>query len=276
LQRDLKAEIEEGKIFACFPVSNSSNASGQTPRSRPKLCGSAAEVYSQLKPLPCLVEQLAEKKGGFSMVSTRCQRAALAGALLSGCLLAVPAAAAEKTSGFYVGGGVGQAKAMKFGDACAEISRAGAAVSDCDDKGFAFKAYGGYQFVRYFGVELGYVQFGRARAKVSSPAVGDVDFKTRGVFLDGVVTVPIIDRVSFIARAGALRWNAKVDVSGALGIANQSDSGLSGLYGAGFEYMFNDSFGMRAEYEIYENVGNGDTTGETHIHMFSVNGLLRF
>ena len=35
--------------------------------------------------------------------------------------------------------------------------------------------------------------FGRARAKVASPGVGDVDFKTRAIFLEGVVTVPILN-----------------------------------------------------------------------------------
>jgi len=209
----------------------------------------------------------------------------IAGALLSASLLAPPHASAadktatgEKTAGFYVGGGVGQAKYMQFSDTCGLIGRAGGAVSDCDNKGFAFKGFGGYQFVRYFGVEVGYADFGRARAKVSSPGVGDVDFKTRAVFLDGVVTVPIIDRLSFLAKAGVVRWNTKLNVAANTGLAvpSQSESGLSGMYGAGFEYMFSNSFGMRAEYEIYENMGDDNTTGETHIHMISVSGLMRF
>ena len=209
----------------------------------------------------------------------------IVGMLLSTSLLALPhalaadkAATGVKTSGFYVGGGVGQAKAMQFQDTCSLISSAGGVVSDCDNKGFAFKAFGGYQFIRYFGVEVGYADFGRARAKVSSPGQGDVDFKTRAIFLDGVVTVPIINRLSFLAKAGVVRWNTKLNVAASTGLAvpSQSENGISGMFGAGFEYMFSNSFGMRAEYEIYENMGDDNTTGETHIQMISVSGLLRF
>jgi len=209
----------------------------------------------------------------------------IAGTLLSPSLLAPPHALAAdktasgpKTSGFYVGGGAGQAKFMQFQNTCSLISNSGGVVSDCDNKGFAFKAFGGYQFVRYFGVEVGYADFGRARAKVSSPGQGDVDFKTRAVFLDGVVTVPIISGLSFLAKGGVVRWNTKLNVAANTGLAlpSQSETGFSGMYGAGFEYMFSNSFGMRAEYEIYENMGNDNTTGETQIHMFSVSGLLRF
>lgn len=209
----------------------------------------------------------------------------IVGVLLSTSLLATPLAfsadapaTGAKTSGFYVGGGVGQSKLMQFSNTCGMVARSGGSVSDCDNKGFAFKGFGGYQFVRYFGVEVGYADFGRGRVKVSSPGQGDVDFKTRAIFAEGVVTVPIIDRLSFLAKGGLVRWNTKLNVSASTGLAvpSQSESGFSGMYGAGLEYMFSNSFGMRAEYEIYENIGDDNTTGESHIHMFSVSGLLRF
>jgi OOP family OmpA-OmpF porin len=209
----------------------------------------------------------------------------IVGALLSTWLLIPPYAFArelgpdgEKLSGFYVGGGAGQAKVMQFSNTCGMIANAGGTVSDCDNRGTAFKGFGGYQFLRYFGVETGYVDFGRARAKVSTPGQGDVDFKTRAIFLEGVAKVPIINRLSFLAKGGVVRWNTKLNVAASTGLAlaSPSDSGVSGMYGAGFEYMFGNSFGIRAEYEIYENIGDDTTTGESHIHMISVSGLLRF
>jgi OmpA-OmpF porin, OOP family len=181
-------------------------------------------------------------------------------------------------SGFYVGGAVGRAKFSNFNSTCDNISNAGGTVSDCDEKSFAWKAFGGYQFIRYFGVEVGYADFGKARAKVSSPGVGDVDYKTRAVFLDGVVTVPIIQHLSFIAKGGVVRWNTKlnIDTATGLGLPSQNESGYSATYGAGFEYMFTQTFGMRAEYEFYNSIGKESTTGETHIHVMSLSGLLRF
>ena len=48
------------------------------------------------------------------------------------------------------------------------------------------------------------------------------------------------------------------------------------MLGAGFEYMFTPAFGMRAEYEFYNSIGNEQTTGKTNIQVLSINGLLRF
>ena len=181
-------------------------------------------------------------------------------------------------TGFYVGGAVGQAKFTNFSQACGNVTNLGAVVSDCDNKGFAWKAYGGYQFIRYFGVEVGYADFGKARAKVTSPGAGDVDFKTRAGFAEAVVTVPIIHHLSFVAKGGAVRWNTKLnyDASAGLGVPSQSDSGWGSVLGAGFEYMFTPAFGMRAEYEFYNSIGNDQTTGKTNIQVLSINGLMRF
>lgn len=200
------------------------------------------------------------------------------GALLSTSLLGPVAALAEKDSGFYVGGAVGQSRFHNFNKICSNVESAGGTVTDCDNKSFAFKAYGGYQFIRYFGVEVGYADFGKPRVKVSSPGSGDVDYKTRGVFAEGVVTVPLIDRLSFLVKGGVLRWNTKlnVDASTGLPLPSQTENGFSGMFGGGFQYMFTDAFGMRAEYEIYNSVGKDETTGSTHIHVMSLNGLLRF
>jgi OOP family OmpA-OmpF porin len=199
------------------------------------------------------------------------------GALLSVSLLA-PAAAAEKVSGFYVGGGVGQSRFSSLDTTCAGVERAGGTVTDCDNKSLALKAYGGYQFIRYFGVEVGYADFGKARAKVSAPGSGNVDFKARAVFADAVVTVPIINRLSFLVKGGLVRWNTKlnIDASTGLGLPSQTENGWGQMLGAGFEYMFTDAFGMRAEYEVYNSVGKSETTGSTNIRVMSVEGLLRF
>jgi OOP family OmpA-OmpF porin len=200
------------------------------------------------------------------------------GALLTAPLLVPAAALAEKDSGFYVGGAAGGSKFHDFSRVCNNVENAGATVADCRDKGFAWKAYGGYQFIRYFGVEVGYADFGKGRVRVTSPGAGDVDYKTRAVFADAVATAPLIGGLSFLAKVGVVRSNTKlnIDASTGLGLPSQTANRFGETYGIGFEYMFTDAFGMRAEYEIYNRIGKEETTGATHIHVMSVNGLLRF
>ena len=71
---------------------------------------------------------------------------------------AMACAAPAGAQGFYVGGSIGQ---MKAKDACSGIS--GAGVS-CDDKDTAWRILGGYQVNRNFGAEVGYHDFGKAKA----------------------------------------------------------------------------------------------------------------
>ena len=74
-----------------------------------------------------------------------------------------------------------------------------------------------------------------------------------------------------------MHWRTKLDVAAASGVtlASQSDRGYSAC-SASASSICSDSFGMRAEYEIYQNVGNDSTTSETNINVLSVSGLLRF
>jgi hypothetical protein len=55
-----------------------------------------------------------------------------------------------------------------------------------------------------------------------------------------------------------------------------SDNGGNAAIGLGIEYMFNETIGVRGEWERFLNVGNDSSTGKTSIDMFSVSALLRF
>jgi len=209
------------------------------------------------------------------MASQYSLRFLAAAALAAVAFLAAPAVFAQKTSGFYVNGGVGGMKAGDLSKFCEEtLTPAGVPVTECDEKSVAWKATGGYQFIRYFGVEVGYYDFGKAKIKTGTG--GEIKYKAHGPYAGIVATAPLIDRLSVIARGGVLYWRTKLDADAAAGIASQSENGFTAAWGVGLEYMFTNMFGMRAEYERFQGVGDSSTTGRSKIDMFSVSGLLRF
>jgi len=202
------------------------------------------------------------------------------GVLLSASLLGSGLVVAEdnikRDRGFYVGGGIGQSTFSNLDNICQNLLTQAGAAGSCDNKGFAYKAYAGYQFIRYFGVEVGYANFGKAQASVNSPALGNIDYKSQGVFVEGVVFVPLYNRWSALVKGGVLGWRTNLDIPSSLGLPSQSATGWSGMWGGGFQYMITDAFGMRAEYEYYNSMGDAATTGATHIKVISIEGLLKF
>ena len=209
------------------------------------------------------------------MGRNRAVSAVIAGMVMAMLGMAAAPALAQKTSGLYVGAGVGGSYFSDLSNLCNnQLPAAGVTVTSCDNKGFAAKGFVGYQFIRYFGVELGYYDFGKGTIKNATG--GSADWKARGPYAGIVVSAPMTERLSFLARAGVLRWSTKLNPDGNVGFPGRSDNGLSGSFGAGLEYMFTDSVGVRGEFERYQNVGNDGTTGQTNINVWTVSGLFRF
>jgi len=135
-------------------------------------------------------------------------------------LLASPAWAATDGSGFYVGAGIG----------ASDVSSGGFSGND-----FAFKVFGGYDFMRYFGVEAAYMDGGSPSDHGFSVDLTGWDLAVRGI-------LPIGDRGEVFAKVGWVWWDADFEGFG-------SDSGDDLLYGVGGGYRFTDQFGLRAEWE---------------------------
>ncbi|MEM5518781.1 porin family protein [Henriciella sp. AS95] len=105
----------------------------------------------------------------------------------------------------------------------------------------------GYNFNEYVSVE------GEAGVGVQDETidtfVGDVDVELNyvvGAYLRG--ELPISDRATLFARAGAV--NAEIEVSIAGFNDSGSDTGIG--YGAGGEFMVGPDFGFRGEYTRYD------------------------
>ncbi|MEO9038550.1 MAG: outer membrane beta-barrel protein [Gallionella sp.] len=205
-----------------------------------------------------------------------------AGALgLVGCVVMSSAFAADDTF-WYAGGNIGQSRA-KIDDARISPLLPGATISD-DNKGNAFKLFGGYQFNRNFAVEGGYFNLGEFgyTATTAAPALAATlngKIKLQGLNLDAVGMLPMGDKFSVFGRVGMQYAQAK-DTFTSSGAAptpanpNPSKNALNYKVGVGAQYDFNRSLGMRIEAERYRIDDALNNKGD--INMYSLGLVYRF
>ena len=202
--------------------------------------------------------------------------------LVALALIATPCALAQD-SGWYLGLNVGKTKA-KIDDEkiTSSIVGAGFTVPTINDKdnGTGFKVFGGYSFNKYFAFEGGYFDLGKVGYDAITVPAGTLngEIKVKGFNFDGVLSLPFTEKFSAFGRVGVSRAKASDSFSGTgfvvVANPNPSEQATNIKYGAGLQYDFTKSFGMRAElerYRINDAVGNkGD------IDMASLGLLFRF
>jgi OOP family OmpA-OmpF porin len=174
--------------------------------------------------------------------------------------------AAAQDSGWYIGASVGQST---FKDSCSGLP---GGVS-CDDSDTAFGVFGGYQFNKYFGGELGYTDLGKTQA---SGLGASADIKAKAFELLAVGTFPITEQFSIYGKLGFFRWDVDASASGPGGGVSQSESGTDLTYALGVQYNFTKKFGVRAQYQQYKDAGDAATTGEGDINVISVGIVYKF
>jgi OOP family OmpA-OmpF porin len=161
-------------------------------------------------------------------------------ALLAPAILAGAAYAAEP--GFYVGASGGQSFIDKdFGDQNYTV----------DDDETGWKAYLGYQFLPWLGVEAGYVDFGSYSSDSLFEGTNfnaDLDLSAWEGFLVGTLPVGPVD---LFAKVGAADIEAEVDTNN-FGTDSENDTQLA--YGIGAAYNFGKGhWGLRVEAEGYDD-----------------------
>ena len=143
-------------------------------------------------------------------------------ALANGGSYAAPPAP-KSDSAIYVGLGLG------FGDTSwNDVKNITGVNGDIDDVGFAFHAYGGYQFNKYFAAELGYTHW--AETDVNYFGGSESNIRTYAVDISGKMMVPVTMGIGVFAKLGAAYLHASETVSG------NSKGALNVLYGAGLSY----------------------------------------
>ena len=185
--------------------------------------------------------------------------------------------------GWYGGINIGQSRA-KIDDAriVSSLLAGGLTTTSINDdnRDTGYKLYGGYRINRNFAVEGGYFNLGKFGFTATTVPAGTLtgNIKLQGVNLDAVGILPITERFSAFARVGVNYAQARDHFSGtgAVGVLNPnpSKSDTNYKFGAGLQYDFTESLGVRAEaerYRINDAVGNkGD------VDLFSIGLVYRF
>ena len=153
------------------------------------------------------------------------------GALLLTCTAAPGLALAQGNTETYIGAGWGQSTNKDVPDSW-------------DDKDTAWKAFIGWDSDKIFGIEAGYVDFG----KWTGPA-GAGEIKANGWNIDGRLGIPFMEsRGSVFVKGGAFMSDVSVNVAG----LSNSKTNWDYTYGVGAEFDFTKNFGARAEWERFK------------------------
>jgi OmpA-OmpF porin, OOP family len=140
-------------------------------------------------------------------------------------LLVVPGMSLAAEPGFYVG-------------ATAGVYNIEQNTLDEDDSE-VLKAFAGFQVNEWFGIEAAWLDFNRTTEAAN-------DFESDGVSAAALLSLPIGEHSSFFVKAGQYWWDVESNLAGI------DVSGNDMLWGAGFNFGFNDHLLLRIEYEQYE------------------------
>ena len=143
----------------------------------------------------------------------------------------------------------------------------------------AGKAQLGYNLGKTFALEGGYNYLGKVNF-VSNTNAGSIGGSKEAQLLnlDLVGKVPLNEKFSLLARVGGYYWKTKSALPNAatLGTSTINDSGFDFKVGAGLQYDFNPRWGMRGEFERFNGVGKGNTTGDSKVNQLTVGAVLKF
>ena len=142
----------------------------------------------------------------------------------------------------------------------------------CDDKSVAWRAFGGYRFNAYFGYEIGYADLG----KITRSFAGDVGtFEATAIDALLFVAVPLGQDFSFFVKGGIFSWDFERTIVGT-GAGKANEKGTDTTYGFGAQYDLGKNLALRLEWQRYNDVGDVNAFGQTHIEVSLISAVLRF
>lgn len=179
-------------------------------------------------------------------------------------LAAISTPALSQETRWYLGGSIGQSQ---FDQDLALVTALGATGVTTEDSDTGFKIYGGYQFTRNWGIEVGYIDFGST--EVRGTAGGGsfrVNIDLTALTVAGVGTLPLNPNFSLFGKAGVYVWDAKAGSSGTIVAAG--NDGIDPMVGIGVLYNLNRNLGVQAEFEHF--------AGDDTINFFSIGLRYKF
>jgi OOP family OmpA-OmpF porin len=166
--------------------------------------------------------------------------------VLAGAFAVTPASAqlqfGRMDTGLYLGGAVG---GTKYRNACEGVP---AGVS-CDEKDIGGRAFVGWQFNKWVGVEGGFAYLGKT--EITGPG-GTATVRARGLDVVGVVTVPLNEMFGVYGKAGLARMRASGTAPG----ITVTDTDTSLTYGLGARVNFARNFTGRLEWQRFHDISD--------------------
>lgn len=217
--------------------------------------------------------------------------AAFALACLSTFAFAQGAAQQQKGSGWYLGINAGRTSTdvsdNDMASTAAYLNTIGITgigyTKDESDTGY--RAYVGFQINPNLGVEGGYANLGKFKAKFNGTfggVAGNIaaDAEAEAWFVDAVLSAPITREFTVFGKLG---FNSlKADGTGSTTWpavtqnVSQSETTSGGHFGVGASYMFNPQVGVRAEWERFSGAKISTQGSDSDIDMLSVGLQIRF
>lgn len=170
-------------------------------------------------------------------------------AILPAFALAFSAPATAQDAGWYIGGA--------YGMTSFDVDTSGVTSPTVDDSDSGFKIYGGFQFNKHLGAEVGYVDGGKATLGGSGiPAFGvgpfSAELSVTAITFAAVGTLPLNEQFALFGKIGLASWDAEVTAtSGSVG-GRADDSGTDAFFGVGARYNLTKNWGLTLEHEIYD------------------------
>ena len=170
------------------------------------------------------------------------------------------AACQSSAQGFYIGGAAGRS------DFNNDITTGLFTSGTVDTRSTGYKVFGGYQFGEHFGVEIAYVDLGKATYSGSYYGLpvtsGKVD--VWGLNLSVVGTLPLNSTFALFGKIGLFAWDASAqDVTGGVSFSESANGG-DYSFGLGLRLNFTKNLSASIEWErfgltgLYYDLGRAD------------------
>jgi hypothetical protein len=150
----------------------------------------------------------------------------------------IPSIAAAD-SGLFIAGNIGKAELSENFDGF-----------DVDTDSTAYRFTAGWRFNNYVALEAGYQNFGSFGQTFNDAGESvSISLKADGFTIGGIANLPISDRYSLFARAGAFFWDGDGEINNTTA-AKPEDTNF--YFGAGLQLRLTDQLAVTADGSHYD------------------------
>jgi OOP family OmpA-OmpF porin len=178
--------------------------------------------------------------------------------LIAACLLSA-VSVSHASEGIYLGFNLGQASYdVSQSDAAAALDDGSLTSLSIDDTDSSYRWAIGYQLLRYFSLEGGYLDLGDITVNATSNGSGSLyvagpvnsRMGVDGLFFDVKGLLPLNEQVSLYGKFGLLKWDGEVTLSNVDGSVNED--GDDTFFGIGGSYNIYDTLALNVDYTFYK------------------------